>query len=151
MSTLSSSKLSATLTAAVLVVAGMTVTAQAQINQQVRVQVPFAFEQGSTHLAAGQYTISLQTGNLLLIRGDKESAYSMANTDQSLKPADKGKVVFERYGNRYFIHQIWMAGTSTHIDCVKSREEKSLQKELNLASVEKKSAGVEVAVLETSR
>lgn len=151
MSSLSISKVSATLSAAVLVFAGMTVTAQAQINQQVRVQVPFAFEQGSTHFAPGQYTISLQSENLLLVRGDKSGSYSISSHGENLNPADKTKVVFDRYGDRYFLHQIWMAGQTTHIECPKSRQEKSLQKELNLASVGKNTAGVEVAVLETPR
>ena len=151
MSTHSIAKLSATLTAAVLAFGGMTVTAQAQMNQGVRVNVPFAFEQGSAHFAAGEYTLSLPTGHLLLVRGEKDSGYSLANVDKSLHPADRSKVVFKRYGDRYFLHGIWMAGSATHVDCVKSREEKSLQKELHLASVGKKADGVEIAVLEMPR
>lgn len=135
----------ATLSAAVLVVAGLTAThAQAQ-ERAVRVNVPFAFEEGSSHMKPGVYTIGLQDGNLLSIRGSSNSSFAMVQPEESARPAETGKVVFHRYGNRYFLRQIWIAGDNVHLDCHKSRAEKELQ----IASNEPGSPdGTEVALVE---
>lgn len=41
--------------------------------------------------------------------------------------SQRGKVVFHRYGNRYFLSEVWIGGESTGRVCVQSRAEKRLQ------------------------
>jgi len=45
---------------------------------------------------------------------------------------DNGKLVFHRYGDQYFLYQVWPAGTSTGRQFLKSRSERDAQ--YNLAS-----------------
>ncbi len=102
------------------------VLAQSPYNP-IAVQVPFSFENGSHHLPPGRYTVSLTLEHFLFVRGDRDGTNFMVQADQSLSPAAKGKLVFTRYGNRYFLREVWTAGSSTHVLCRKSSEEKQLQ------------------------
>jgi hypothetical protein len=95
----------------------------------VQVQVPFAFENGSQHLPAGKYTIELQSQHLMLLRGTAANSAGFATTipDERLSPAQKGKVIFHKYGDRYFISEVWVAGEATGRHCITSRTEKQFQ------------------------
>lgn len=145
MNTLSISKVRATLSAIVLAMATMTsatsATAQTAILQ---VKVPFGFENGSQHLPAGLYTISMETPNLMLIRGDSGGGFAMVNPQESTKPANTSTVVFRRYGQRYFLRDVSVAGSTNSLHCVKSKSEKQLQ----IARTEPAPTDVEVALVE---
>ena len=41
-------------------------------------------------------------------------------------PSSQGKVIFHRYGNKYFLSQIWPAGDTIGLECPKSRVEKDV-------------------------
>jgi len=48
--------------------------------------------------------------------------------------ADHGSLVFDRYGDKYFLRQIWTAGETGGLECPKSRAEKeSLEAKNNQA------------------
>jgi hypothetical protein len=102
----------------------------------VKVNIPFAFQAGSQRLPAGIYHIDLMSGHEVLFRGEGRNAsgFVLVHSAQTLKPASKGVVVFDRYGNRNYLHQIWTAGDSTGRECSKSRAEKeTIQAETNQA------------------
>lgn len=98
-------------------------------EQAVEVQVPFDFENGSQHLPAGKYRIDLTSEPLMLLRGSvaHSAGFAMTIPEIASKPPQRGKVVFHRVGNRYFLSEVWLAGESTGRVCVKSRREKRLQ------------------------
>ena len=147
------SKVSAALTA-VLVAAGLAITVSAQTVQRLgRVNVPFNFENGTQHLPAGTYTIELASQHILMLRGDRQSGLQMVQTDSNRKLADRSKVIFHRYGNRYILREVWTAGEAAYLRCPITKAEKELQTASmstpNLASAQ--GNGSEVALLETSR
>ena len=124
-----------------LVVALAFVTAVVTANAQSRrsnADVPFEFVASNKTLPAGQYTIADSTlaGNVVRISARKKDASVFAMTvGLSRKAAnDEGKLVFHRYGNRYFLAEIWTGGDREGQKLPKSREEKSIENELAIIS-----------------
>jgi hypothetical protein len=139
-------KFRATLLAASFLAVAPALHAQTQ-EMQVKVNVPFAFESGSQHYAAGVYTIGRGAEHIMSIQGASNSGLAMTRLAEDPQPARTGKVVFHRYGDRYFLGEIWVAGKSGHLACVKSKAESQLQ----ISGHGTAPTGVELAVLETPR
>jgi hypothetical protein len=78
----------------------------------LRFEVPFDFTAGTEHLKAGTYEVTLANQSTPIIRSvEKKSAiFVMAPATASGKYTDTGKLVFNRYGDSYFLSQIWGAG-----------------------------------------
>jgi hypothetical protein len=151
MSTLSMWKFRASLSAAAIAVALLSPACHAQTrSSSASINVPFAFEYGSRHFDAGLYTIRMPVERLISIQGKSGQGIAFVVPDVDSQPAKTGKVVFRRYGSRYFMREIWTAGSSTHLQCVKLNAEKQAE-QLELASNHTARTGVEVALLEPSR
>ncbi|HEX6729320.1 MAG TPA: hypothetical protein VF074_04885, partial [Pyrinomonadaceae bacterium] len=56
-------------------------------------------------------------------------------------PAKESKLIFRRYGNRYFLAEIWTSGESHARQLRKSKEEKAIAREL--ASIRSKNKSTE--------
>ena len=120
-----------------LVVAGLVVltflastrVAQAQ-DHLIVVKVPFDFMAGSANLPAGDYTVktaAATTSVLMISRADaNDTAFVAANAAQSADVQKETKLVFNRYGGRYFLSQIWTAGSSRGKQLRKSAREKEM-------------------------
>jgi hypothetical protein len=101
--------------------------ATAQSNSiTARVDIPFAFQAGSQRMPAGTYHVSAISDHTLQLRGPGKDATSfvMVHSVEVLNAPNKGSVVFDRYGSRYYLHQVWTAGNTLGIECSKSRAEK---------------------------
>ncbi len=90
-------------------------------TRRLSVTVPFSFVAGSRHLPAGDYTIELnREKDLVVIRsgdrsGDRfgEVKATVTATSNDLTPtSDKSSAIFHRYGDHYFLGQIWRLGAS---------------------------------------
>jgi hypothetical protein len=81
----------------------------AQSNGKIKADVPFAFSVEQNAMEAGQYSITA-TDHVLLIRNDStnKSVMLMAQTEESAKPQGT-RLVFHKYGNSYFLAEIWHA------------------------------------------
>ncbi len=98
------------LSVAVLVAAlGLPLSAQT-ITMQAN--IPFAFTVGSRSLPAGEYTIR-NTGNpyVLMFQAEDGSAGALTLTKHETvirtdDPAADTKLVFNRYGNQYFLSEV---------------------------------------------
>lgn len=151
MNTSISSIVRKSLSSLVFVAGAFAASAHAQTGtQKVRVAIPFAFQDGSARLTPGVYTMGIETGSIMVVRGahGSQSALSIVNFGETTKPPATGKVVFHKYGDRYFLSEVWAAGSSTHLQCPRSKAEKNLQKELQLAGNIQDANGTEVALLE---
>jgi hypothetical protein len=125
MSTLSKWKFSASLIAVILAATPSSLVSQAQnLDESVIVNVPFAFGDGSQNFAAGQYSIRMDDQKILAIRGQSNSGFAMVWFERDSHPADTTKVVFRKYGDQYFLSEIWIAGESTHTYRLPSKQEK---------------------------
>jgi hypothetical protein len=96
---------------------------------RVKADIPFKFSVNKETMPAGEYTIqSVSTDRVLLIRNsdDKPMTMLIANSVQSLRPSEHSKLVFQRYGDDYFLSQVWVAGNTLGHQVPKSGREREL-------------------------
>lgn len=104
----------------------ITAAASAQ-TVHMRVTVPFNFIAAGSKLPAGEYDIqSVGTDEkLLAIRNLNSPAgiLTFSNSTESLNASSSTKLVFHRYGDRYFLAELWVQGQkSGHQVTPSSRE-----------------------------
>jgi hypothetical protein len=99
-------------------------TASAQ-TIHMKADIPFSFVVGETTLSSGEYTIrSLNTNQALYISGSAQNpVVFLANGSYSPKASAHTKLVFDRYGDRYFLSEMWVEGSSVGRKLPKSRGE----------------------------
>ena len=120
----------------VAMVVDQSVKAQA-LTYGLRANIPFAFSVGNTQLPAGKYSVSRVLPNsgdsLIAINSlaGKASAIRTTIPVTTGKPRDKATLVFHRYGDQYFLFQVWGAGLSTGLTFPLSRSERALQEKQN--------------------
>src|ERR1044071_3164844 len=118
--------------ATILLVGVLAAAAQAQTSsaQKVVANIPFSFNVGQTELPAGKYTITVVNPSsdrkVLQIRNaDGHSSAMIQTTSELRNAADNAKLVFHRYGDRYFFAQAQMAGDMTNLAAVKTKAERT--------------------------
>ena len=104
--------------------------AQMAIKQPLfRVDVPFAFVAGGVHLPAGQYHV-YHPGDpyLIVIEKDDGRARAMAYVHPSATdPSESStKLVFNKYGDQYFLAQVWTEPDQEVHQCFRCRAEQML-------------------------
>jgi hypothetical protein len=104
------------------------VSVYGQLQRSLAVKVPFNFVVGETTLPAGEYTIepsSIGTAAALLIRSAEGhmGVTFFANPVEANAIQAEAKVVFNRYGDRYFLAQVWTPEINIGRELVKSRLE----------------------------
>jgi hypothetical protein len=105
-------------------------SAQGQsLASRLTANIPFDFIVGNKTLTAGEYSIgraqAASGDTVILISSADQSAHvlSLTNPVQTWKPKGKGTLVFHRYGDQYFLFQVWPAGANTGRVLPKSRRE----------------------------
>jgi hypothetical protein len=99
----------------VLALAFLAAAPAVRAQDALLVNIPFAFTAGQMTLPAGEYRIQKVGDNspaLLIQRSDRSAAelvMSMA-VDTNRKQPEQSKAVFHKYGERYFLAQIWTTG-----------------------------------------
>jgi hypothetical protein len=116
---------------ATLFVLSIIVAAQvAQADEPMLVSIPFAFVAGNVTLPAGDYRVQKLDGNsaVVLIRCSERGAAAMvlSNAAQAKETQTQSKLVFKRYDNRYFLSQVWTAGSIRGRELLKSHAEKEI-------------------------
>jgi hypothetical protein len=85
----------------------MSAATQAQTTH-LTITVPFEFTAGNVQLPAGEYEVTA-VGPTLSVHNVNSNAGTLvlSTSCQSLKPAADAKLVFHRYGNQYFLAEVW--------------------------------------------
>ena len=90
------------------------VFAQTTPSQRLmKVNIPFAFSAGDAKLPAGQYllyTISPDWGIRFATIDGKHNAFVNTLPNYPSHPSENSRLVFHRYGNEYFLAEVWTAG-----------------------------------------
>ena len=115
------------------------VSANAQSNaNKVVADVPFEFSVGYKALPAGTYSVQsiVSAGDGLLIQNTngKISALRLSEATRRIKEKPQARLVFHRYGERYFLAEVWNGVDNTGRQLTKSQEERAIANELMLAS-----------------
>jgi hypothetical protein len=118
-----------------LVVALAATSVSAQSRHYFQVTIPFEFAISGKTLPPGEYIVRRVSSDR-----PERLAISSANgvTGQSVVTHNvragmlqaESKLVFNRYGDHYFLSQIWEAGDNAGRELMKSREERQLEREL---------------------
>ncbi|MCI0351756.1 MAG: hypothetical protein L0Z53_20235 [Acidobacteriales bacterium] len=117
-----------------LLICGLLVglAASAQAQSKIRVNVPFDFTIGSTLLPAGEYTVLPASQNapseVLLVRDadGRARAVTMGIRIEPDSKATEAKLVFHRYGDQYFLSQIWLNAGEAGSEMVPGSHEREL-------------------------
>ena len=111
-------------------------SANAQLIYPIRAKIPFDFSMGDKKLPAGEYTFSPLSG----FSGNR--TISVSNVDfgtrvfqstfgaQVLTPKDESTLVFNKYGDQYFLEQIWTVGERVGAQLPESRSERTVRRQL---------------------
>ena len=118
----------------VCILALITATAFAQLPvEHIRVNIPFDFMVMGRTLPAGYYEITrLSDGPEVLVISNvthRRDHATMETTPEQGPVSSHGKLVFHRYGDSYFLHEIWTAGLNTGRELPPSHQEKILKRE----------------------
>jgi hypothetical protein len=95
-----------------------------------KVNVPFSFDYGSKHFSHGIYTLTMKDQNTLTIRSDASTAMAMVQTDYTPVREKTSQVIFRKYGDRYFLEEVLVSGSATHVAVLESGAEKRAAREL---------------------
>jgi hypothetical protein len=107
----------------------------AQESHELVADIPFNFTVCREQLPAGKYRVRpISTANptvLLVLSEDNRSVEVVCTRDvQGQKPATSGKLIFNRYGNQYFLSELWLQGDLTGRQLLRSEQEEALLKEV---------------------
>ena len=98
----------------------------AQGSQTLTVQVPFAFHVGNSILPAGGYTVYTEgPSQIVRLTSDdsKSSAMIQSHGVEKLNTPSQGMLIFHKYGDEYFLSQVWKAGVNTGRELLKTKRE----------------------------
>jgi len=113
--------------AGMMALTAMACTRAAQAQQMLVVNIPFDFVAGNMKLPAGQYSIKVAAPERVLLLMNREDAAASAfmNTNPVVKTEiqTESKMIFNRYGDRYFLSEVWTAGNSRGRQLLKSSRE----------------------------
>jgi hypothetical protein len=111
-------------------------SANAQLSIPVRAKIPFDFNVGDNKLPAGDYTFSRLSGisdnKVISVRNADDSAHVFQWTfgDQVLTPKNQSTLVFHKYGDQYFLEQIWTGGETEGTLLPESRGERTVRRQI---------------------
>lgn len=109
-------------------------SANAQLSYPVRAKIPFDFSMGDKKLQAGEYRFSRVSadGKIMLVSSVdvNTSVFQSTIGTEVLAAKNESKLVFHRYGDQYFLEQIWTAGERGGTEVLESRSERTIRQQL---------------------
>ena len=105
--------------------------AHAQIIGNLEVNIPFQFHAGNAKLPAGDYRIHvlddfhLTVMEISSVDGSASALFPVQAAEANSEPA-KSELIFNKYGNRYFLAELFDEGNPSGNEAVKSGYEKRI-------------------------
>ena len=125
--------ITAALLAMAIIVAGVSAQAQS-LQYRLTVDIPFEFSVTDQKLPAGKYEVSraheASGDTVLQIRSTDGNAIATRFSIPvvTFKTKNRGELIFHRYGDQYFLSEVWPAGGGTGRAFLKTRTERDLEK-----------------------
>jgi len=124
-----------TMFAMIVLVGSLALTAQAQTSgTKLIADIPFEFSAGNQKFPAGKYVVSIinpsSDQSVLRIRsidGHNGTVLLMHPVEGKVK--DDARLLFSRYGDRYFLAQVWSSANSMGMEAPAFRAERNLARE----------------------
>jgi hypothetical protein len=110
-------------------IAGFVSIGQAMAQDHaVQATIPFEFRAGNKVLPAGTYTITTGTDNLIVITNHTQPAVvTVALRDG--RESRKSELVFNQYGDRYFLSEILCQSAGINLELPPSKVEKATRQQ----------------------
>jgi hypothetical protein len=111
-------------------------SANAQLSVPVRAKVPFDFNVGDKKLPAGEYTFSRTSSSsdlkTMVVSSADSSTHMFQSTFEAriLTPKNESTLVFHKYGDEYFLEQIWTGGEQDGTQLPESRGERTARRQI---------------------
>jgi hypothetical protein len=105
--------------------------AHAQIIGNLEVNIPFQFHAGNVRLPAGKYIIhmldnsDLTTMEITSADGSTSALFQVQDAEANSTPA-KSELIFNKYGNRYFLAKVFDEGNANGSEVSKSTYERKI-------------------------
>lgn len=110
-------------------------SANAQLSNPIRAKIPFDFNIGNKKCPVGEYTFSRLSGfsdsTIMLVSSLDTSTRVFQSTSlaQVLTPKNESTLVFHKYGDQYFLEQIWSGGEKEGTQVLESRSERTIRQQ----------------------
>lgn len=134
---------------AVTVFAASVASASAQNSKTIKVNIPFDYSVENKTLPAGKYILCRVNRSTISIQSEDGKISILAPviySIPSIKNTNAVKVVFNRYGDNYFLSQVWTeSGQGEKL--LESKPEREAKKGMKLAKNRTKKEVVEIAAL----
>jgi hypothetical protein len=121
---------------AAMTVIAASVSASAQsLQYRLTANIPFDFSVAGTKLQAGKYWInrSQQGSGDMVVQISSPDGHSnvtrLTIPVSVFNPVTKSTLVFHRYGDQYFLSEVWPAGAATGREFPKTRAERELARQ----------------------
>jgi hypothetical protein len=93
-------------------------------DPSLKANIPFDFTVGNTWMPAGEYTISSPTREVLTLKS-AQHIVSIVTSQSYNESASGSKLVFDKYGDQYFLHEVLCPSVaSLNLDVAPSKAEK---------------------------
>lgn len=91
----------------------------------IQVDVPFNFTAGDKQLPRGSYTITLASPGVIQIRNrDRHISIGTMALPDGREAENGGELVFSKYGDRYFLHEVLCDYVSLNVSLPTTKSEK---------------------------
>lgn len=111
---------------------GVLLSAASVYGQTVKADIPFTFQAANQTLPAGQYEVSTRNAvaNTIIVRNteSKQALTAMVHKAPSRQTPEVSKLIFRRYGDQYFLAQIFVAGRTEGTELLRTKAERRLVK-----------------------
>ena len=94
-------------------------------SQIVKVKIPFNFNIGAQRFSAGQYDLKPLLQHTVMLRNQQGRGLTNVTTIsvRSMEAPSSSSLIFRRYGEHYFLIQVWVQGDTVGREIPKSRSE----------------------------
>ena len=129
-------------------------SANAQLSNPIRAKIPFDFNVGDKKLPAGDYTFSRLSGfsdnKAMLVSSADARAHVFQSTFEAriLKAKDDSTLVFHKYGDQYFLKQVFSGGEEEGNQLPESRSERTIRRQLAQSQQSNMSGKVKIETVE---
>jgi hypothetical protein len=122
-----------TMVALLVLVGSMAVAAQGQAGSRTQLiaNIPFEFSVGNKTLPAGEYTVvqvSPASDNVVVQlrswQGRAGALVQMSATMGKGKGEASARLIFNRYGDKYYFAQAWFGGDQNRLQALQTRSER---------------------------
>ena len=109
-------------------------SANAQSSRRVTANVPFEFIVGNKTFEAGDYEVNAATlgAEAMVIRNEdsRRAITRLTNPIVTMSPKSSARLVFHKYGDTYFLAEVWSGGDYNGRQLLESKRERSLRHEM---------------------